>query len=63
MLQSCGCAVKVTLRVYRHPYEFRCSFKEDFMEKSLEAVGGMKNLAASFSFKEELCQGMSGQPV
>ena len=51
------------LRVYSLPYEFRCSFREDFMEKSVEAVGGMKNLAASFSLREELCQGMSCQPV
>lgn len=33
------------------------------MEKSLEAVGGMKSLAASFSLREERCQGMSCQPV
>lgn len=33
------------------------------MEKSVKAVGGMKNLAASFPLREELCQGMSCQPV
>lgn len=62
-LQSCGCAVKGYSWVYSLPYEFRCSFREDFMEKSLEAVGGMKSLAASFSLREERCQGMSCQPV
>lgn len=62
-LQSCGCAVKGYSWVCSLPYEFRCSFREDFMEKSLEAVGGMKSLAASFSLREERCQGMSCQPV
>lgn len=29
------------------------------MDKSLEAVGGMKSLAASFSLREERCQGIT----
>ena len=33
------------------------------MENSLEAVEGMKSLAASFSLREERCQGMSCKPV